>query len=158
MAERVWSFRRGIEKDEKLIVDSWLRSYANSSVAKDIDRAAYYHRQKQVIESLLSRCDVIVAHSPGDIDQVFGWVCFDPRGLEPIVHYVFVKAPMCGFGIGRELMALAVPGWPNAPAWTSHRPTDRRSRSDRKHSFRQAMWDGMRLRFDPSLAWQQENA
>lgn len=90
---------------ENLILATWLKAqrYGNDWF-QDIEPAAYYSTQKQVIAAILSRPDTLVrlAVLPDDEDVALGWSVVE----NSILHFVFVKGDIQArrHGIGRALV------------------------------------------------------
>ena len=98
--------------DVPLIRDSWKRSYKGGGRAPKCEPLVYWEGQAELIDALLKRSHVVVAVSPEDSTQVFGWAAFEKRGRVGILHYCFVKAAFRRYGVARALLqeVSALPG------------------------------------------------
>jgi len=154
MSERPWLLADARPTDMAFVFDSWLKSYADSSFACDIDNDSYYANQQSVIVDLVKRSNVVVAVDQEDSDHLFGWACVEQSGPTHIVHYVFVKHAMRGMGVARSILEALVPTHSKEhPLFASHRPRDRRSNGEQKHkSFKAYLRDELNVLYNPYLA------
>jgi GNAT superfamily N-acetyltransferase len=97
-------FRESKPEDRAFIYSSWLRSYRDSEFARSLSTDIYFHGHRQVLERILDRATTIVACDPEDPDHIYGWLCHE-MGYPPILHYVYVKHPYRGMGLGKQLFA-----------------------------------------------------
>lgn len=134
--------------DEPFIRNSWLKSLRNVQPYKDVPNAIYYVKQNKVLDAIFKDSYVLVAADPEDDSCIWGWVCFGqtPLGSEqvPVLHYVYVKNALRGFGVARELL--------NAASLSGHEMviasvwTPRMSESKLRHEYK--------LIADPFVAWE----
>lgn len=95
---------RGFEtEDLNFIYSSWLKSHRDSQFAKNVPSDLYYHYQKDLIDRILERSQVLVAVNPDLPSQIFGWSVGEQRGNIHILHYVYVKYPYRKLGIAKAL-------------------------------------------------------
>lgn len=97
-------FRHAVIDDGNMILSDWLKSFRRSALATDMTNAIYFRGHEPLIKKALVKSQVICAVNPEDHAHVFGWVCFEP-GTLPILHYLYVKQPFRGFGIGKALFS-----------------------------------------------------
>lgn len=94
--------RPAVEDDTALILDSWLRSYADSPFARRIPRDLYRSRYghqglvKDLLASGLTTCLVL----PDDESYVVAWSCADEGAL----HYVWTRLLFRRRGCCRRLL------------------------------------------------------
>ncbi|MBV9311566.1 MAG: hypothetical protein JOZ73_12075 [Solirubrobacterales bacterium] len=85
--------RPGEPEDVNLIIDSWVKSFAESAIVRAIGAStgAYRIGQRRLIAALLRKpeVEVRVACDASDPTIVFGWACLEPA--EGTLHYVYVK-------------------------------------------------------------------
>lgn len=89
--------------DVDLIYDSWLHS-GRTDRGPPVDKAIYFHGQRQVIGELLKRSPVIIACEPAVPAHVLGWVCFELRAGLLVLHYIYVKKAFRRMGIATLMM------------------------------------------------------
>lgn len=133
-----FTLRPATDADLPFVFDSWRRSYGDAEFARSPDLATYIRTQRAVIEQALGTSRVTVAHDQEDERHILGWVCYRPS----VVHYLFVKKPVRGWGIGTALLTHA---WPDASGalFTTH---------NRNLSF--ARHRGFRVSFNPALIFE----
>lgn len=101
-------FRLAMPGDAAFIADSWLRSYRKS--ADHIPGPVYYAEHRHVIEGLLPKCTVQIAHHAEDVHQILGWCAVQRIALQSgnsvwALHYCYVKQPFRRLGIASRLLA-----------------------------------------------------
>ena len=92
--------------DLPLVYDSWLKSLRHDQKHRKGDAALvrdadYYRWQRDAIDDIMVQSPVWVACDPEDEGNVMGWAC----GMEPVLHYVYVKELFRGHGVARALIA-----------------------------------------------------
>ena len=96
--------RSASKEDVPFITSSWLRSFREGgSFCKRVPNNIYYHYHHKIMEQLLPRSYVLVATNESDPNHILGWLCGEIVDTVPVVHYVYVKAPMRRFGIAKHL-------------------------------------------------------
>jgi GNAT superfamily N-acetyltransferase len=111
-----FAMRAAMRGDVNFILNSWLKSYFRSRewfCSAKLSAREYYEGHHRIIDAILRRdsSSVVVLHEPTDIDQIFGWACFE-RDMHhmSVVHFIFVKSCFRGFGLGRHLFDVATEG------------------------------------------------
>lgn len=108
--------RPAVATDRAFIFATWLKSLRFGSELEEVPPDLYYEGQHRIIEQLLDRCMVLVAHAPEDPDTLLGWAVMDPLdGF--VLHYVYVKGAFRRLGIAKALLA----GWDLVNMQYSHR-------------------------------------
>ncbi len=102
--------RKANPSDHNLIFKTWLRSYAGSTFANDIDASVYFSEHNELIKKVLFRVDVVCAVSEDDETQVIGWMACEFNGLD-ILHYMAVKKLYWKMGVGRMLIQELKPSF-----------------------------------------------
>lgn len=120
--------RPGKPADHPFVVDSWLKSYEDSPVARDLrDGGVYWTEYKAVVRRLLETQQLVVACAARDDDAILGWACTSappPEEPDPRVFYVYVRGRWSNgtsarrLGIARALLAPFL----DAPCVYTHRP------------------------------------
>lgn len=127
----MYAYRRAVERDQPLIVDSWLESYRCSHAAGLVSMDSWRDVMTPEVLRVLARPGVQtwVAYQPEEQStrgDLAGWISVErdyevpmhvleqgrrddrmvPCSL-PLVHYVYVKAPYRNAGIARGLFSAA---------------------------------------------------
>lgn len=146
------------ESDRGMIASSWLKNYQPVATKAGLSLEMYCAEQPKLIDALLVFGDrPIIAVSPQDTNHIYGWVVGRTsrgEGDVPIIHYVYVKRALRGYGIGRALVEVVARG---KPALYSHQPPLRRGREGKADGFAteaelvEALAPGSR--FCPYLLW-----
>lgn len=93
------TLREATRADWPLILNSWLRSYADSAHARSMRRDVYDAGQHAVAMALLTRHGARCAVLDDASSVILGWACVSAGTL----HYVYVKHDFRHAGIGRLL-------------------------------------------------------
>jgi GNAT superfamily N-acetyltransferase len=92
------------DKDEALIMSSWLRSYRNSATGRQVSLDSQYFAWQHALASALVRRGTTIVARPGSWDEgIVGWVCGERRGDRAVLHYVYVKQAYRKAGMGLAL-------------------------------------------------------
>jgi len=96
------------ERDHAFVVVNWLESFRLMHAAGPIPMDLYWSTYRETIHRILGWHTVraLVAHEPGDENELYGFGVFDARTL-PVVHYVLTKGPFRRHGVARALMRAA---------------------------------------------------
>ena len=106
--EPLWNLRLSTEDDLPFILSSWLRGHRKASVTSGISNTIYYRSQEALLKKLLAASVVVVACAKDDVDQIFGYVCYEAvGGINLAVHWVYVKQPFRSLGMARDLLQFA---------------------------------------------------
>lgn len=102
-------YRRATNEDISFIFDSWMRSWRKSPWAGVIPNNLYFPMTRSSIEQLVARgAEFEVACLAADPERILGWICHEKQlGPEAVIHYVYVKDPYLGLGIGEALVERA---------------------------------------------------
>ena len=115
--------RKRKTSDIKFIYDSWLNSWRTNKYAGCIPNNLYYEVQRTLIEDLFARgAMVVVACSPKNLDEIYGWACAELKDNRTVLHYLHTKSDVPGDTFERLLSAL--PGL--QPGFLTHRLSDKR--------------------------------
>lgn len=85
------------DKHQNFILDSWLKSFKVTKLAKHSAREDYYPIQQAIIKAILRSATVKMATSDGEF---VGYVVADKSCL----HYVYVKHALRRFGVASRLL------------------------------------------------------
>ncbi len=100
--------RGAVAEDLPFILNSWLKSYRNSSVSLSIPNQVYYPGHTNRVKEILSNPSTVslILVNSTDADQIMGYVIFDLNA--PVLHYLYVKQPFRKYGMGQFLVSLAI--------------------------------------------------
>jgi GNAT superfamily N-acetyltransferase len=96
--------RPGTETDAPFAFNSWLKCYRHSRLALQMQNEVYFSGHHKVIEGLLKNCSCIVACSPDDLSQIYGYAVGEKRDGQLVVHFIYVKEAYRRLGIGLLLL------------------------------------------------------
>ena len=96
--------RSANEEDIPFIFSSWLKSYRNSYFAKSITNTVFFTEHHKVIERLIENNQVVIACKSDEPDQIYGYACAGKTDGIFTLHYIYVKHPFRGFGVGKTLL------------------------------------------------------
>jgi len=102
------SVREGRATDRNFVINSWLKSYFLSRKLfapwSHLCERDYFEGHHRVASAVIDRAALLVACDVEDADQIFGWACYERPFPDCVVlHYIYVKAPYRGWGIGRKM-------------------------------------------------------
>jgi hypothetical protein len=101
-------FRDLDESDLAFVYNSWLINFRDSNNLENlIDKKIYFDNQTALIKKILSKSEVVLASSPEDESQIFGFIVFERFKSLNVLHYVYVKSMYRRLGIGRRLKDYA---------------------------------------------------
>lgn len=105
------AFRDATTAELPMVYSDWLRSYRKSPITRAIPNDVFFadHGHHGVVERAIGAAELVVACSPEDPAQVYGWCCFvnlvgAPPGNPPLLHYLYVKSTFRGAGVARRLL------------------------------------------------------
>ncbi len=96
--------RSANEEDIPFIFNSWLKSYRNSYFAKAVTNTVFYTEHHKLLEKIIENNQVVIACKNDEPDQIYGWICAGKTDGIFTLHYVYVKHPFRGFGVGKQLL------------------------------------------------------
>lgn len=99
--------RTATEKDIGFLFNSWLKSFKASPAVKSIPGAVYFDAHHKVIESIFKRAVVLVACSPQDPNQIFGYCCTEEVEGVQVLHYCYTKEAFRRMGLQALLLEEA---------------------------------------------------
>lgn len=92
----------------RLILDSWAKSFRNSDHSGVIPNHMYFAVVRELVAGLIVRgAKIVVADVAG---RVAGWVCYEHKDSELVLHYVYVKDMYRKQGLGSILAKGGMPG------------------------------------------------
>ena len=102
---RIRPFR---ESDSATVATDWLKSFHLSHYAGPIPMDLYWPTYRTIVNRLMwsPRVTVLMACSPTDDAQTFGWIACE-RKIQPLIHFIYVKQVFRHQGIAKMLMAAA---------------------------------------------------
>lgn len=120
--------RAATQADRPLIFATWLRAFRHGShFPRHIPERAYFAAHHNVVEALLDRSTVLVAHPTGDPEVILGWSVVEKLPVDDAVtapqaiHFVYVKPAFRRSGIARLLLDDVIDDSADGvPTWYSH--------------------------------------
>jgi hypothetical protein len=94
------SVRPANQSDIPFIFATWLKSYRDSKFAELIDSKTYFAAHHALIEILLAKSLVLIAHPNGKPNVICGWSVTQPN----LIHYVYTKAAFQKLGVATILL------------------------------------------------------
>jgi|GEM_PF-1588207 len=91
------------QEDVAFIFNSWLKSYKTSNFAKGIEPTVFYSEHHKLLERLLKNYDTIIACSPDDSTQIYGFINGGYTDNFFTLNYVYVKHTFRRMGIAKSL-------------------------------------------------------
>jgi GNAT superfamily N-acetyltransferase len=91
--------------DLGFVLNSWLRSYHESDVARYVPNDVYFADAGHhgICVRLLQETPALMACDAANPHTLYGWVC----GAPGVLHYAYVKSPFRRLGIARLLLQHA---------------------------------------------------
>ncbi len=99
-------------EDLPFVYATWLKQVVKNCVGfEHLSDARLYHKQMQVVKSILSRAATLVAHLPDDPHVILGYLVLEKsrRVARPIIHWIYVKSPWRENGIAAQLLGELSP-------------------------------------------------
>ena len=144
--------REMLPNDEAFIFHSWLTGFRGSDFTEGVRKSTYFPRHHKVIEDILERSEVRVACNLNDEDHVYGYMVWEGE----ILHWIYVKAPFRGLGIGQMLFEPLK----GSRLYVTHLPQKAFEYCEECESNRQRSQYGKKLAqkfgvtYDPYLIWE----
>lgn len=92
------------DEDVPFIFNSWLKSYRTSNFSRSITNTVYFAEHHKLLERILKTNKVVIACRDDDPSQICGWACAGITDNIFTLHYIYVKHPFRGFGVGKALL------------------------------------------------------
>ena len=94
------SVRAANQDDYPFIFASWLRSYKTSDFAKNIPPRTYFTWHHAIVEHLLKRSTVLIAHPTDSPNTIVGYMVHEKN----VIHYCSVKKDFRKLGVATRLI------------------------------------------------------
>lgn len=118
--DRVLEVRDAAEDDWSFVLDSWLKSYANSPHATNRG-SRYYAEQEATARWCIGRGQLLIACDESERDVILGWAC--GRREPAVVDYLYTKSKARRLGVASMLVrALLGDDWRKCKPRITHRP------------------------------------
>jgi hypothetical protein len=103
----LWALRAAESDDLPFIFSSLLKSHRNNSTVSGVSNSIYYDQQHKLVSNLLQNPTsiVIVSCDSTDPKTIFGYIVAEVAQDAVILHYVYVKHAVRGFGMARALVS-----------------------------------------------------
>lgn len=86
------------------IYGNWLKHY-RSEIREQCPNEIFFKEHHKIIEAILKRSQVMVAHDQDDTDHFFGFAVYEKHEGCTILHFVFVKDTFRRLGVATKLLA-----------------------------------------------------
>jgi len=86
--------------DHPFVVDSWVQSYRNQTIARDAG-PSYMHDMKWIVRAWMADAAVLVACDPEEPGAIWGWAATNQN----TILYCYVRQEFRRHGIARQLLA-----------------------------------------------------
>jgi len=98
-------FRPAADADTSFLFSTFLKSYKeNNEWTRDLSDAVFFDNQKIVWGKILAKAQTLIACSPDDDDQIFGYITYSNFNGVLCVHWWYTKFTFRKFGIGTVLL------------------------------------------------------
>ena len=113
--------RVGLPDDVPLVMDSWLLSARESE--GHVEGVRFVRWQKAMQRAVLARAStrLLIAHPDDDPSVIMGWIVYG-ASTPTVLHYVWTRYASRRLGIGRMLLASALPDLERAEVVYAARP------------------------------------
>lgn len=96
------TLRKNEPEDFKFIINSWLKSYRNSSPCVHISNIPYYSFHGEIVEKYLKEYNTLVLYDKEN-DNIIGYIVYK-IGQGIWVAYVYVKYPFRKMGLMKHML------------------------------------------------------
>lgn len=111
----IFALRAGLPEDHAFVFATWLRCYKrNSLFARRISNETFFRWHHLVIERILARSVIRVAHAADAPEVILGYSVSEPG----VVHFVYVKGSFRKLGIATALLGHLDPNACVFTHWT----------------------------------------
>ena len=105
----LWQLRPPTDQDVSFVFNSWLKSFRQAPAMANISNTVYFKEAHAQIEKVIQSpgCRAVVAcdPSPGSENVIYGYGVGEIVDSEFIIHWIYVKHPFRGFGVGKAIEA-----------------------------------------------------
>lgn len=91
-------------EDIPFVFNSWLKSFRNGRMCKEVDNTVYFTEHHKTLQRLMSRSKVLIAHPDGQPETICAYVCYEILHGVFVLHYAYTKQPFRSLGLMRELL------------------------------------------------------
>ena len=91
-------------EDVNFIFNSWLKSFRNGLICKDVENTIYFNEHHKLIEKLVKRGTTRVACVADDPANIVGWACYEKIAGILAFHFAYTKHIYRGLGVLRQIM------------------------------------------------------
>ncbi|MBV6514133.1 MAG: hypothetical protein FMNOHCHN_03723 [Ignavibacteriaceae bacterium] len=96
--------RPASQEDVPFIFASWLKSYRDSFLVRDVGNEVYYNGHHKVIERLLQRGTSLIACASDDPSQIYGYLVYETISNITVFHFGYTKHSYRRLGILKALI------------------------------------------------------
>ena len=120
MEKSACRLRPMIEDDLPFLFNSWLKSYRFSHFGEKITTTIYFEDHHKVIDNILKNNQVVMACSPEDPSQLYGYIVVGREDDILVLHFIYVKHTFRNMGIGKTLLDAVGHSSDVASVYTHH--------------------------------------
>ena len=97
--------RAGSLEDRAYVLKSWFEGARATTNWCLGDGHVFFAEHGRVLEAILERAVVRVAHVPSESAAILGFAVLEPDAAPPVLHWVHVRGQCRGQGIARALLS-----------------------------------------------------
>lgn len=97
-------FRDMAAEDNAFVYNSWLKSFRNGTMNRNVDNSIYFHNHHKLIDKILQRSTIVVCCDAKDPKIIFGYVVYEKIDGQFVLHYIYVKNIYRKLGIAKKLL------------------------------------------------------
>jgi GNAT superfamily N-acetyltransferase len=101
--------RNMTENDKPFIYNSFLKSFKENSDSTWVSNGLYYRGQTEVVDFLLSSCNVLIACFPEDPEEILAYTLYQVEKDVLVLHYIYTRRSFQKTGIAREIINSIIP-------------------------------------------------
>jgi hypothetical protein len=98
-------YRNLQETDKEFLFSSWLKSFRNGTMVRNIPNAVYYANHHKVIENLMRDAKTIICCNADDPSIIYGYICYDYIDSQFVLHFMYIKQLYRKLGIAQDLLS-----------------------------------------------------
>lgn len=98
--------RHATDEDISFIFNSWLKSFRNGALCREVSNTVYFAGHHKLLESLIPKCQLLIACSPEDSSQIYSYIVFTRIDGVFVCHYIYTKHTYRRLGVAKALLEL----------------------------------------------------
>ena len=97
-------FRPIAYEDKAFIFNSWLKSFRNGFMVKNVDNTIYFLNHHKIVDSCTTKGTTIICCDAQDSRIIYGYICFEHIEGQFVLHYIYIKEVYRKLGLGKMLL------------------------------------------------------